>query len=491
MKIALRNIALLSTLALASCGGGGKVAPGDAQQQEAAGIDGGHDASAVSPDTASEAPDRETSPDRAQPDGESPDAALSLPDAPVDHGDGPTDRGDVAAPSCHEVTDGHSFVDPRAGADDDAHTGARGCPHRSLTRALARLEVARAAQGAAAPDAVITIVNDAAGVTLGLDTGETFPLAVPARVTITSGDHGRPAPTIRPEGYAREGISLTGAGWHLSHVVVACDGVGFRGVDNHGGGGAMDHVVVEGCGHGFVSAVGQVAVGPGVQIRRNTWGFKITGGTAIVTGGAGAEHTSFSDNKTMGIWIHGGGTVSGSPTRVQIDARNVTTDAPDVNDVSVEGSMYGVYFDLGPEVFDVRGLRVTGNGLGIFVPGGPVTMKVRGSFLANNARSALRLSTAALLAESVIDLGRPGGTDDGGNTFEVPGQASAVNAEGTLCIDPPGAGFAGLLAVGNIFGRTDCRHGGAVTRAATCESQVGVAGAGANAADVSGCFPAP
>jgi hypothetical protein len=338
---------------------------------------------------------------------------------------------------------------------------------------------------------VITIVNETAGVTLSAGTGETFPLTVPARVTITAEDPGRPPPIIQLTPGTHEGIILRGAGWHLSHLVVDCNGGGHRAVASSGGDGRLDHVKLEGCsGHALHSSRGTITIGPGVQIRKSNWGFKLTGGTAIVTGGAGAEHTSFSDNKAMGIWLHGGGSVAPG-TRLQIDGRNVTAAAPAANDVSIDGNLYGIYFDLGPSIADVRGLHAAGNGVAIFLPGGPAELKLRGSFVANNAQSAIKLSSGALQPSSVIDLGRPGGADGGGNTFEVPDQLGTVNTKGALCVDVPLVGFAGIAAVGNVFGRTDCRQGGSISRAATCEGQVGVAGPGANAVDVTGCLPAP
>ncbi len=441
-------------------------------------------------------------PDAAQ--GHGKDASTDEPsDAPTDVAqpkdlgsgdatDGPIDesrdvRGDVEVAedgaACQPVTDAHVFVDPMDGRDDLLHTGSAACPLRTLTAALALIGVPKLAPDAAVPTSTITILNTKGVPRLSAMTGERFTMMIPAGVTIDAEDPTRNTPILALTSDVNVAVMLEGRDWRLSHLDIQCNGGGFVALQNLGGDGALDHVTIEGCrGHGFLSERGTVTAGPGLDVHGNEWGIKVEGGTLVVLGGRGTEHTSISGNTAAGVWLHGGGDSTAGASSVDVQGGDIAADQPDDNDVAIDDNDVAILFDATPTAATVRGLHATGNRVGIEV-GGPT--KLRGSYLANNLQSAI-VVTGPDATPPVLDFGQPGAQDPGRNVFSVANQAGTVNTQGAICAT--GFTAAGpLRAAGNIFGATDCLTGGALTTAPACNRQVDVAGGDPHAIDVSGC----
>ena len=393
---------------------------------------------------------------------------------------------DVAAP-CGPVDDETLFVDPLDGRDDARHTGARGCPLRSLTAALGLVAAQRGPADASAKSWTLTIVNTKGPVTLGAATGESFPLTLTPDVAIDTEDPTAAPPVVALTTTDHTGVQLTGAGWRLSHLDLECNGGGFFGVNNDmGGDGALDHVTLAGCGHGLLTGRGTVTIGPGFVAHGNSWGAKVQGGTLVVLGGRGAEHTDISDNTSFGIWVHATET-SEPTTALDIRGADIDPSHPDENDIAIDGNMNGIFFDIGPEAMTARGLHASGNQIGIQSISGPASLTVRASYLADNKRSALVLSQAAVSGTSMFDFGAQARPDPGHNVFAAAGQAADMNTQGAICVTALAAGAPRILAAGNVFGSDDCAFGGDVTTATTCTKQVGVAIPDVAAIDVSAC----
>jgi hypothetical protein len=254
----------------------------------------------------------------------------------------------------------------------------------------------------------------------------------------------------------RNGIGMSGAGTSVDHVTV--ENTVFRGIDSNGSG---------------------VTVGPGVILSQNGSGLHFEGGSLTVLGGAGADHTSLSNNRMYGLWVHGTGTVT-------LNGSAIDPAHPDVSDIDADNNaVTGVFFDYGMggvEAVVLHGLHASGNGSGIYVPDGSggVDLSVRGSFLGDNTGSAVALPGQApsYPLPSVFDFGALAGSDNGRNVFASPNQASASNTNAAICFSSfvPVASPIQIDAVGNVFGAIDCAIGGTLTRSATCSGQVDIGG---------------
>jgi uncharacterized protein DUF1565 len=388
----------------------------------------------------------------------------------IDAADASETEADVIVP-CGPPTAGTLFVDPSAGHDDDGGTGSQACPFRSLTHALSLV-------GDAGAPTTIEIVNTGAAPTLSQSTGEVFPITVPGGVTILAEDTTKNTPTVEVSVTANvavvdpcfsakiAGFCLTKPNVSLSHLSVSPSSLppGFSYgilILNPGGAVNVDHVTIENfdsdgiyvLGAAPASAVNlNLTVGPGFTAHGNgSAGLHVYSGTATIVGGAGAEHTSFTQNR-FGIWAENTGAVN--VQGAAIDPAN-----PDVNDVDVDdnsgnglllnGDFAGVNL---PTVSRVMGLHVKGNGSsgsdewGAGIVGlGPLVL--RGSYVANNGAGIIVDKGQNGAAD--VDLGNQVGPDYGRNAF-VSNTSWAICNQSRLL----------LPAAGNIFGTVDCSVGG-------------------------------
>jgi len=388
-----------------------------------------------------------------------PDAGLegSVPTGAVDAS---PSEGDIEI-GCGPATGGTYFADPNAGQDDDGGTGSRRCPFESLTHALSLIGDAGAA-------VTVEIVNTGmAAPTLNQSTGEVFPIIVPAGVTITAEDTTKNTPTVE--------VALTQNGStaspcildvihafclpyeheRLSHMVV--DGSNVAG-QAYGilvaspGVVVIDHVMVENFSAGGIyvpptqDTPGPTpTIGPGVvALHDGIAGLRVdTNATVTILGGAGIEHSSFTQNG-YGIWVAGG--------TVNVRGAAISASNPDVSEVDADrNTRIGLRFQgaLPPLISTVSGLHIVGaQQYGILASGGLI---LRDSFVGNN-------QIGIEVESGNFDLGNPVGPDYGRNIF-------MGNAAGDICgssVRQP------VLAAGNIFGTVDCALRGKLDPSVTC-----------------------
>jgi len=383
--------------------------------------------------------------------------------------------------TCAPVADATFFVDPSAGVDGTASTGAANCPFRTVTRALYAITVARVGLTGSPPAAIVEIVNEGFAPVLGDVSGETFPINVLANVTVVPEDTTKNAPIFRGSGYGTCFESFA-RGIRLSHLVLDGNQKMGTGVDVSGNtlsdaGDAstviLDHLKVTDFVLKGITLGGEgVTLGPGLTVANCPGAVEFRGGSLTVLGGHGEDHTSFTGARIGGLWVHGAGSVT-------VAGADIDPAHPDVSDIDTDNnSGSGVFMEYAQggttEVVSVRGLHSTGNMIGIRAEGFPVEhVTVRSSYLANNTQSAVTFPGLGNGPEpSTLDLGSAVGPDWGRNVFSAIGQTAAVNTQGGLCL----AGAAHVLAAGNIFGAKDCAVGGTLTFSTTCGSQVDIGG---------------
>jgi hypothetical protein len=370
---------------------------------------------------------------------------------------------DVAMPMpCGPPTGGTWFVDPVAGQDDDGGTGSQACPLKSLTHAFSRGAAVDA--GAAV---TVEIVNTNAAPTLSKSTGEVFPITVPGGWTITAEDATRNTPTVlvEPSGVVptwqlpgcappcANAFALLSPGSRVSHVSAVYSGApgGAVGVAVESGSGVLDHMSIQGfvtrgirvfSGRPFPEAKG-LSVGPGVVVTGSSVGLEVNGGTAApvtVTGGLGAEHTSFTGAGNAGIVVDRTGVLF-------VDGPPIDPAEPLTGNVDVDRNGTGM-FVFGTAT--VSGLHAGGNTWGIGCNGCTLTM--RGSYVGNNKMTGVEAESQSVDLGSAASYGR--------NIF-------VGNGGGDIC-------YGAATAVGNVFGDVDCRVGGKLDPAVTCGNTTSV-----------------
>jgi Cys-rich repeat protein len=395
---------------------------------------------------------------------------------------------------CSPVTGNRFFVDPLNG-DDSMATGSGmvggvanpACSFRTVTRALA------AVGGFAVAGTQIVIVGQA-GMTVPLQATESFPIIVPANVTITT-----QAGPIRVPLAVSTDINLSNVGgFQLAGDAAAIapdpaapviidgasnlSGIGIGVSPGAGRTVSLAYVtVVNTGGHGIVVSNGTLAIGQGVTVtgagsaakRRD--GLNVAGGTVNITVGAGQAGTAFNNNTQHGIYVTGAGVIN-------ITGVPVTSPAPNgQGTVVANGNAFA-----GLRIFEAPGAAAmssvnglvawqnTQNGLRLY---GGERVRVRNSvFLANLLNGVLVTSfdaTAAGNDLSFIDLGTA--ADAGRNILQA-----AVGANPDLagvCVQMSGGqGALTLSARGNTFsGPVDCTTStAAVTRSNVCGGFVDV-----------------
>jgi hypothetical protein len=392
------------------------------------------------------------------------DATMALEgSALIDAPDAGPSEADIAVP-CGPPATGMLFVDPNAGHDDDGGTGSQGCPFKSLTHALSLV-------GDAGVPMTVEIVNTSAAPTLSQSTGEVFPITVPGGVTITAEDATKNTPTVEvdgtsnpPCGSARTcGFFLSNPNARLSHFTVNYQGMtGTNGIMIASPGTVtIDHVTIqnfrgtenEGI---FVQipngASGIPTIGPGVVVRGSAGsGLHVfLGANVTITGGQGADHTSFSQN-SWGITVE-------ARASVNITGTAIDPSDPGTSDVDVDNNIQnGLLLNAsgtGVVTNTVHGLHAAGNGSTGILCGLP--LKLRGSYVGENG-AVTNNPGGIVVGAATCDLGNPVGPDYGRNTL-------VGNTGWAVCNDSGQT----IPAAGNIFGSIDCAVGGKLDPSVTC-----------------------
>jgi hypothetical protein len=368
------------------------------------------------------------------------------------------------------------YVDPVNGSDT-AGTGsgltignaaAADCALKTITRALAII-------GAANEATQIVVIGAAGGV--GLAAGETYPITLPEKVSLTT--ESGPVTVTVPDKVP--GFVLSAANTSLSGALTApltiTTTVSVTGTTVTGGtngiqvlAGAsstttqISNLTVTGMAkEGIHVGAGGVAIGPGVVSTLNgvagtpalaRQGLHVTGsGTAVIAVSAGQPATQFNANTAHGILVDEGGSVqiSGVVTDATTGTGTVETNGNAIAGLWIEQTP-GT-----PPTNTVTGLvsfgATAGNGVRVF---GGSSLVLTQSALLGNAGNGIAIGTYVSGTTrndslALIDLGDA--TTSGGNTLQA---ASPVSNAGVgICLDVA-ANTGALSAVGNTFQGAVC-----------------------------------
>jgi len=417
---------------------------------------------------------------------------------------------------CPAATGGTYVVDPVSGSDQTG-TGdgtTAGCGFKTIARAL---------QVIGAPVSATRIE------VLGPSTvmaGETFPIALPANVTLTT--TGGAVEVDVPDGTS--GFTLTAPGSGINGGTLGDAGTNPALTINGGSGNnnATVGILVD-TGTGvtvanspqianvvvttfvddgiLVDNTGIVRIGAGVTSTLNGTnaarkaGLHVTAnGQAFIDVPTGGTPTHFDANTNHGINVDANGSITLTATVVD---RTTGTGTVTTN----RNYLAGVWIEQTPgtpPLNSIRGLIAFGNtnGNGLRFVGGSNVM-LRNSVALGNQVNGLIVSAAAGVGGndiSNIDVGSAvdaGGTY-GGNIFQEP-LGTGNNGGAGLCFDVRNNAGA-LQATGNTFGAFNCATGvhaltlnaGACGNNGTCAGGVcdlGIVNATGNSIDVSNCTP--
>jgi hypothetical protein len=388
------------------------------------------------------------------------------------------------------------LVDPVGGIDDAQTNGGPQCAFRSLTHALA------AVVKAGLTKATIAIANDKSAPSLGVNTGEVFPVTIPSfgptnaapySVTIQPSTTGLNTPILLvPAG--QTGIVASDSNLLISNLIVdgqnqqGSVGIAIYGSDGSDGNNSQfRYVTVQGMASAGIvvgTAPGQtvsphgVVLGPGVVAQHNgTAGTPASGlrvyahSNVSIEGDVGGDHTSFSGNSQYGI-------VVGDQATVQIQY-TIDFTSPKDNGVDADGNaIAGLWIAqdaatvAATNLNSITGLHATGNQIGLRVGAGSY-LQLRGSFLGNNTQAGIVVASSGGAVDDLatIDLGNRIGASYGQNVLV----ANASTATG-ICLQL-GTVARTLLAAGNIFGTTDCSASAtALRRSLTCAPNTDIGG---------------
>ncbi len=429
--------------------GGALVACGGDDSGVTVGTDGGVDGSTTTDSGVDSATDAATHLDGSTTDGQT--------------SDGATADGDAALAACDTPATGVYYVDPVAGSDTTNGSGTAGgavagrCAFKTITFALTTVGT---------PTAATTIH------VLGISTvseGETFPLVVPANVTIDSAGG---AVTV-----ALPASSMTNA-FTLSSPTSGLTGLT---IDGSAAAGSTSGVLVN-TGAATSTFVNAVEVkgfgGPGIQVQGSaaftidcatshhnngtaTPALKKTGlyvtGTASVTANiaAGGAAVSFASNAGEGVLVDMTATVAftGVP---DANASTSGTGTIVMHDNTTNGITIASTAGLGGGPSTLTGVVLWHNTLeGAAITAG-ASVTVRSSVVLDNVDNGILVSggSAVVLTNPVanIDLGS---AHDGMNVVQA---AANGNGAAGICNGVTGAPAApaALNAQGNTFSGHDC-----------------------------------
>jgi hypothetical protein len=413
-------------------------------------VDGGGGGDSSSLDGGADSASDATHMDSAATDGPTPDGASS---------DGATGDGDAAEAACDTPAAGVYYVDPANGSDTTNGSGTAGgtvagrCAFKTITFALTTIGTPTAA----------TAIH-----VLGISTvsaGETFPLVIPANVTIDT--MGGSVTVALPASATTNAFTLAGAASGLTGLTI----------DGSAAAGSTSGVIVN-TGAASTTFVNAVEVkgfgGPGIQVQ-GTASFTIDGGTSVhdngtatgtlkksglyVTGtakvtasiAAGGAEVSFASNAGEGVLVDSNASVAFMGAPGTGGAGTLV-----MHDNATNGIRISATPAIGSGGSTLTGVVLwhnTGEGAEL-VAGATVT--VRSSVALENGDNGILISpsTTVSLTNPVanIDLGS---AHDGMNVVQ---DATTGNSAAGICNGVTGTQLvpAALNAQGNTFDSHDC-----------------------------------
>jgi hypothetical protein len=358
--------------------------------------------------------------------------------------------------TCQTVAGKDYLVDPVNGSDTGStgsSTPSASCAFKTITRALQFIGPG------AVSGTTITIVGGAtAGAAVVVKTGETFPVVVPANVTII----GKDFVTVEPPA-ATSGFLLGAPNSGLKHLTL--DGSGHTaqsGVGVQAGStdttSLVDVDVRNFLGDGIVVAGGVLTIGSGVTSNSNGTTQQRANGLHVANrmgvGGSvfislPTDQVAFNDNAASGITVDGLSSVSLSGVPGALGAGTIVANGNQQNGIVINQS------GATPNLNLIAGVVAWANlgGYGISIVGGS-NVRVRNSvFLSNNNAGALLQPVGTNADVSKIDLGTM--ASPGKNTFQA-SLGNGPNLGGGICMTFAANAGAQLDAMGNNFAGRDC-----------------------------------
>jgi hypothetical protein len=381
--------------------------------------------------------------------------------------------------TCAPASSTDVYVDPVNG-NDTSGTGSQTLTDGGAATGCAFKTISRALQVVGSPAAALKIhvIGPAT-----VSAGETFPIKVPANVTITTqgGAVTVNVPAQATGGAPTLGFELaagasgllggTGATFTVSgQAKTASYGVlAFTGSTD---GTFLEDVTISGFKNDgiVVAGSGILTIRQGVSSTGNLDGLNVIGtGLAAVTVPGGQRTTSFNSNAAHGIFVQQGGRIhlTGVPT-------NATSGTVEAN-TSTFGAGIRI-IQTGNALLEntIDGVVAYSNALhGIHIFGGS-HVKVRNSIVLGNQLNGVMVSTGSNNDKNItnIDLGATtatlsdGGVDYGYNTFQAT-LGNSQNVGSGVCLSIL-AGAGTLGAAGNTFsGPRDCANPDAGTLTST------------------------
>jgi hypothetical protein len=381
--------------------------------------------------------------------------------------------------TCQTVSGKNYLVDPVNG-NDSGSTGSgnptAACSFKTITRALQFIGAG------AVSGTTITVVGGAtAGAAVTVKTGETFPIVVPANVTIV----GQNFVTVAP-GAGQTAFALAAAASGLKNLTI--DGgaqtaqSGVVVIAGSTDGTTLQDVAVTGfVGDGIVVAGGKLTILSGVSSTDNGTAAMRTNGLHLTDrGGVGGtvsivlptpNPVSFSNNSGAGILVDGLSaiTIQGTP-----GTNGAGTVVANGNRNGIEIAQTGATPPLN-KLTGVVGWANTGVA-GLVVAAGSNVQVRSSTFLSNNTAGIGVINNGAVIDVSKVDLGTA--ASPGKNTVQA-SLGSGPNLGGGICMALGVGTPQSLTAMGNIFtGARDCSGTtpGAVTGGrVACTNHVDVA----------------
>jgi hypothetical protein len=395
---------------------------------------------------------------------------------------------------CPQAAGNTYYVDPSAGSDvigtgDHSTTG---CAFKSVSRALAVIG------SSPNPGTKVLVLNT--GTIATNSNGETFPIDVPANVTI-SGSGGRPQILVPAN---TNGFSLHNPHSGLTNLTI--DGqtqTAAYGVYVSSGSDAttiLASLDVQNMGRDGirVAGTGMVSLQAGVQANHNGTtgspadGLHVGDQAHATIGPVVGDAVHFDRNTAHGIYVNAAGSIQLTGTPGSSGSGTVTTNA---------NTSAGLWIEQTPTLSrptnTVTGLVAWANvGNGVRIVAGSAVL-LRNSLMLANGSNGLIVSTSVNGATrnndtSRIDLGTTAGPSYGGNTFQT-SLGNNPNSAAGLCLSLDRTAGSVLNAAGNLFaGPTNCASSTAtLTRNNRCNAGVDYSvrsnGATTNSIVISSC----
>jgi hypothetical protein len=393
-------------------------------------------------------------------------------------------------------------VDPVNGVDS-ANTGSGAAGGGTATGACAFKTIGYAL-GHLGGATIVNVLTT--GVVSVATNGETFPIGVPANVTI-KGSGG--TVTVRDVATNSGGVAfnLASSGSSLSNLLIDGSTTGVHGVVvATGAASTIGGVEVTGFTAAGVRAEGgALTITAGTNIHANGLGtsgelsgLHVLNDAQVTITGTGAP-IQFNNNGQNGILVDGNGaaklTVTGTPSSATAGSVVANNNGIDGVEIAQTGAS--------PSLVTLTGLVATSNtqdGLRVF---GGSNVQVRGSMLLGNAQDGVNVATSTGGAPhpddvSAIDLGTNTTNNAGNNVFQSSStpngfagvclnigrnQSQTLNAEGNTWIEAADAGGASIDCASVAGTLTEAT---AVAPSRPCAGGVDIGGTGLNAPTITG-----